>query len=76
MDTRKMKKTAQKVAKEAAKRTGEAIDAIEKAARPRIKAIKKAAAPKIKQLKKKARRVARETLLASAKSLKKTAKSL
>lgn len=76
MDTKKMKKTAQKIAKEAVKRGGEAIDAIEKAAKPRIKAFKKAAEPKVKELKKAARKTAKTALLASAKSLKKTAKSL
>lgn len=76
MDSKKMKKTATKIAKQAVKKGGEAIVAIEKAARPRIKAMKKAAAPKVKQMKEAARGAAKTALTASAKKLKKAAKSI
>ena len=47
-----VQKAAKKVAKTVAKKSGEAYDAVEKAARPTIKKIKKAAAPKIKEARK------------------------
>ena len=76
MDTKKVKKTATKIAKEAVKRGGEAMVKLEKAARPKIKAMKKAAAPKVKQMKKAARQATKDALKASAKKLKKAAKSI
>ena len=82
-----VQKAAKQVAKVVVKKSGEAYDALEKAAAPKLKAFKKAAAPKVKQAKKVigkqvargvkgAKSMTKDALNSTARSLKKAAKKI